>query len=101
MSSQVPARRLIEADDLFNISLVSDPRLSPDGSQIAYVVTTLDKEADKYLSAIWLAPRDGGEPTKLTAGTARDTTPRWSPDGTRIAFVSNRPPTIPADKQAV
>lgn len=100
MTSAVPPKRVIEADDLFNIRLVSDPRISPDGARIAYVVTTLDKKADEYHAAIWTAPRDGGEPVRLTAGTARDTTPRWSPDGTKIAFVSNRPPAIPPDKPA-
>ena len=100
MSSVAPARRPIEADDLFKIELVSDPRFSPDGTRVAYVVTTLDKEADDYRAAIWIAPRDGGEGMRLTGGTARDTTPRWSPDGTTIAFVSNRRPAIPTDKPA-
>lgn len=100
MSSVAPARRPIEPVDLFKISLVSDPRISPDGTRIACVVTTLDKAADTYHAAIWIAPRDGGDPVRLTAGTARDTTPRWSPDGTKIAFVSNRAPAIPADKPA-
>lgn len=100
MTSAGPPKRLIEAEDLFSIHLVSDPRISPDGARIAYVVTTLDKKEDAYHAAIWISPRDGGEPVRLTAGTARDTTPRWSPDGTKIAFVSNRPPAIPADKPA-
>ncbi|HEU0115000.1 MAG TPA: S9 family peptidase, partial [Thermomicrobiales bacterium] len=94
--------RPIAADDLFNIKIVSDPRLSPDGSHVAYVVTRLDREADDYRSAIWLAPLDGGEPAPLTSGAARDAEPRWSPDGSRLAFVSNRPyeRTVPPTREA-
>lgn len=100
MSSAAPPKRVIEADDLFSIRLVSDPRYSPDGARIAYVVTTLAKKADEYSAVIWIAARDGGEPVRLTAGSARDSSPCWSPDGTKIAFVSNRAPVIPPDKPA-
>lgn len=91
----MPNGRPITADDLFALRLVGDPRVSPDGSRVAYVVTRLDKEADDYNAAIWLVALDGGEPVQLTSGAARDTTPRWSPDGTQLAFVSNRAPHAP------
>ena len=87
--------RPVTIDDLFNITLVGDPRLSPDGTQVAYVVTRLDKTADDYRSAVWLVPTAGGDPRQLTAGNARDSAPRWSPDGRQIAFVSTRPPHLP------
>lgn len=89
-----PTGRPVTADDLFNLRLVSDPQPSPDGSQIAYVVTRMDEEADEYHAAIWLVPTAGGEPTQLTSGAARDTNPRWSHDGTQLAFVSNRTPEL-------
>ncbi|CAN5400898.1 S9 family peptidase [soil metagenome] len=94
-----PGKRPITPDDLFSINIVGDPRLSPDGKMVAYVVTRVNKEADEYRAAIWLAPVAGGEPVRLTSGVARDTTPRWSPDGSRIAFVSNRPGYAPLDKE--
>ena len=96
MSATPTTGRPLTPDDLFWIALVSDPRPSPDGRQVAYVVTRLDEEADAYRAAIWLASTDPAEgaPRQLTAGTARDTNPRWSPDGTRLAFVSNRPGTV-------
>lgn len=38
------AKRRIEADDLFEIKLVNDPDVSPDGSRVVVTVTELDGE---------------------------------------------------------
>jgi len=78
-------------EDVYELVNAGDPRISPDGSRIAYTVTTLDADANEYKGAIWVAPVDGsGEPRKFTSGERRDTTPRWSPDGAWLAFASNR-----------
>src|SRR4026207_2433444 len=53
------------------------PRISPDGSTIAF----------SYQGAIWTTPRAGGTMTRLTDGPNLDIEPAWSPDGKRIAFV--------------
>src|SRR6185436_1137849 len=80
-----PDMRGMRPDDLIRIRFVSDPRISPDGRRVAYVVTTLSEEKDEYLSNIWLVEADGGARRRFTAGPGRDTAPRWSPDGTRLA----------------
>jgi dipeptidyl aminopeptidase/acylaminoacyl peptidase len=68
---------------------VGDPRLSPDARSVAFVVTTVDVEDNKYRSKVWLAPVDGREPPRpVTSGEGRDLRPRWSPDGRMLAFVS-------------
>jgi dipeptidyl aminopeptidase/acylaminoacyl peptidase len=97
-----PARRLIRAEDLFALRLVSDPQISPDGAQIAFVLQRTDLEQNHYVSDLWLVSRDGGEARPFTTGDARDTAPRWSPDGRWLAFLSDRDETsqlwlIPAD----
>jgi dipeptidyl aminopeptidase/acylaminoacyl peptidase len=78
-------------EDVYELTTVSDPRLSPDGRLVAFVVTRIDREESEYRSAIWLMRTDGsGEPRPLTSGVKVDAAPRFSPDGTRLAFVSNR-----------
>ncbi|HEU5214048.1 MAG TPA: S9 family peptidase [Gaiellaceae bacterium] len=78
-------------EDVFALTSVGDPRLSPDGRHVAYVVNRIDRDENGYRSNIWLAPLDGStEPRQLTSGGRSDGSPRWSPDGRWLAFVSNR-----------
>jgi dipeptidyl aminopeptidase/acylaminoacyl peptidase len=80
------------SEDLNRLRFVSDPQLSPDGSQVAYVVTWVDDEDHtRYRSQLMLVPFDGSMPPRaLTSGKHRDTAPRWSPDGCSLAFLSDR-----------
>ncbi len=77
-------------DDFIKIRRVTDPQPSPDGRWIAYVVTVMDKEANRANSDVWLVPTAGGEPRRLTSAPGADNTPRWSPDSRTIAFISTR-----------
>src|SRR5215203_874719 len=80
-------RRPISEENLFSFVWIADPQMSPDGSRVAFVRVTADKQSDQYATGIWVVAADGGEPPRqLTAGT-RDLSPKWSPDGTRLAFV--------------
>ncbi|HYR93420.1 MAG TPA: S9 family peptidase [Methylomirabilota bacterium] len=83
------------SEDLYDFRFLADAQISPDGSRVAYVVRTIDREANTYRSAIWTVPFDGSlTGTQLTYGTGQDALPKWSPDGRWLAFVSDR--TAPA-----
>lgn len=86
------SRHAMTPEDITRIRFVSDPRLSPDGRKVAFVVTTLSEEKDEYLSNVWVVDTADGQPRRFTTGPKRDTSPRWSPDGSRLAFVSERQP---------
>jgi dipeptidyl aminopeptidase/acylaminoacyl peptidase len=79
------------SDDVLALKTVSDPRVSPDGRTVAYVVESLNAERDAYQTDVWLVPATGGEARALASSTAGDDTPRWSPDGRFVAFLSERP----------
>src|SRR5437762_10867178 len=82
--------RAITPDDLYALRIPSDVQLSPDGERVAYVLTTIEREADEYRSSIWTVPAKGGEPVQFTRGAKHDSAPRWSPDGQSLAFLSDR-----------
>ncbi len=90
--ARAEAKRPMTIDDLFRFLRVSDPQISPDGKQVAYVVGTVDLAANKSSSAIWLAATDGKTPPRALTSPAgkKDRHPRWSPDGKKLLFESNR-----------
>ena len=85
MTDPTPQRSL-RLDDLYRFERLSDPALHPDGSLVAYTVTTADDDSDDYRSQIWAVPFDGGQPRAYTNGT-QDGSPVWSPDGRWLAFL--------------
>ncbi|GMQ85922.1 MAG: S9 family peptidase [Acidimicrobiia bacterium] len=70
-------------DQLGDFRVLSDPRMHPDGSRAAFVVTRMNLDEDRYDRRIWLW--DGSRARPITSGQG-DTRPRWSPDGTLLAF---------------
>jgi dipeptidyl aminopeptidase/acylaminoacyl peptidase len=75
--------------DIAELVDVAEPRVAPDGTRVAYVVTTIDMETNRYVSQVWVVPvGGGGDPVPVTPAGAHYVHPRWSPDGTRLAVVA-------------
>lgn len=84
-------KRGITADDLYQLTSVVNPQISPDGNSLVYVQTTIDKENDEYQSHLFFQSLENrGEHVQWTFGKGRNHSPIWSPNGTEVAFVSNR-----------
>ncbi len=63
----------MKPEDVYALTSVVDPRLSPDGRRVAYTVSRVDEEANAYRTAIWVAPLDGSaEPRQFTSGERND-----------------------------
>src|ERR1044072_9092003 len=74
-----PKQRGITAEDYYAFEFLSDPRLSPDGRWVAYVVTNVDQRQNRRLSQIWLAAADGSRPPRqFPASATTSSTPRWA-----------------------
>jgi len=77
--------------DLARLVDVSQPALSPDGSEVAYTVGSVDVAEDRATSDLWRVRFDGSGRVQLTSTPAHsEWLPRWSPDGTSLAFLSDR-----------
>jgi dipeptidyl aminopeptidase/acylaminoacyl peptidase len=81
------AKTSIRIADLYRFQLVSDPQLSPDGRQVAFVVERMHRKDREYYSHLFLVGFDGRHLRQLTFGKRQDHTPRWSPDGQTLAFI--------------
>src|SRR5256712_10108618 len=86
-------KKLLTALDLMKINAVSAPRISPDGTRVAYTVSETKMEKDKEwknVTEVWVVAITGGKPRQYTRGDKSATAPEWSPDGSMIAFLTDR-----------
>ncbi len=79
-----PVSNRLTIADYFDWEDVSNPALSPDGKQVLYTRTWIDKLNDKRESSVWLMNADGTKNRFLVKGADA----KWAPDGSRIAFVA-------------
>src|SRR5438128_11512839 len=86
-------KKLLTALDFMKINAVSAPRISPDGTRVAYTVSETKMEKDKEwknVTEVWVVATTGGKPRQYTRGDKSATAPEWSPDGSMIAFLTDR-----------
>lgn len=89
-SLESQSRRVLTVDDLFEISRVGDPQISPDGEWVAYTVQTTSLEDESSETRIWMVASSGGEAIPMTAKGYSASRPRWSPDGKYLSFSASK-----------
>jgi len=79
-------------DAIMSLKTVSDPRISPDGSQVTYVVRSEGSPRHSYLSEVRVVESGGASKERsLSQPHDSDRSPRWSPkEPGRLAFLSAR-----------
>jgi serine/threonine protein kinase len=83
--SRPPAKpRLLKLSKLAAYGFATDPAVSPDGKNLAFVSNL----AGEGHTDIWVRPLDRDEPIRLTNTPGNVSNPDFSPDGTKIAFGS-------------
>lgn len=75
--------------DVFQLEYVSDPQISPDGTQVIYRRNGFDIMKDNSIGNLWIINIDGSSNRKLTSREVSESQARWSPNGDRIAFISS------------
>lgn len=91
MATTITETRSLTPDRLvFDLQSTATPRISGDGTRVAYIQSIIERGTAKTTSHLWLLDLDDGELRQLTRSGTVTADPAWAPDDRSIAFVSNR-----------
>jgi len=86
------AKEAIQAEDIYRLSMVTNPVVASDGKRVLFTRAAFDRAQDRRTGELWLAHLDDrGAIVDRRLLVARDVGPRdavFSPDGRRIAYVA-------------
>src|SRR4051812_31864883 len=87
-AQEIKSSTLLTTDHWLDWERVSDAQISPDGSRIVYTRQAVNKQEDKWESALWILNADGSQHRLLVKGANA----RWSPDGKRLMYLAEGEP---------
>ncbi|MGZ3517955.1 MAG: prolyl oligopeptidase family serine peptidase [Vulcanimicrobiaceae bacterium] len=89
LTSAAATPRAVSAEDLFKLTFVSNPQISPDGSRVVFVASRMNGPNNTYYTNLELVDAAGGAVKQITSGN-HDSSPAWSPDSRTIVFVRSK-----------
>ena len=87
--AQTSKLRNLQPNDVYRLSNIGSPKISPEGNWVLYNLSTVDSLKDKYTSKLYMISADGKETVGLTEQTKGVSNYNWSPDGKYISFLSS------------
>ncbi|RLE28235.1 MAG: S9 family peptidase [Acidobacteria bacterium] len=87
--SAVHATRPFTVHDMVAMERISDAQPSPDGNKVVFTVKSMDLDANRGHTDLWMAATDGSSSRQLTSHSAGDFSARWA-DDTTLYFLSTR-----------
>src|SRR5436190_10350970 len=81
-------------DDEMKLRAIVDARISPDGEQVAYVVSTPSLVKNEHEGGLYVVSSSGGAPSRLGETLHIFNTPapaprlRWAPDGRQVSLLA-------------
>ncbi|MGE5343086.1 MAG: prolyl oligopeptidase family serine peptidase [Candidatus Omnitrophota bacterium] len=76
--------------DLLAFQRVDGAQVSPDGKWVVFTLKTINPDANRGTTDLWIVGTDGKGLRQLTADPANDSSPYWTRDGKTIYFLSGR-----------
>jgi dipeptidyl aminopeptidase/acylaminoacyl peptidase len=92
LAQETRSDTLFTVEKYLDYEQVSDPQISPDGTQIIYTRRYVDKLADRWESALWIMGADGSR-NRLTARGIGSSSAARAPAGRRTGRASRTSPT--------
>jgi dipeptidyl aminopeptidase/acylaminoacyl peptidase len=83
-------KRAFQIEDLYRLKSLQHLALSPDGSKLAFEVSSQDLKAATRNTQLWVLETGTGATKQLTFSGKSDTAPQWSKDGKTLFFLSSR-----------
>jgi dipeptidyl aminopeptidase/acylaminoacyl peptidase len=83
-------KRSITLDDMVSLREVHEPRQSPDGRRVAFLVKQAFRQCDCYRTALYVVASEGQSPLRKLAEEDYIANVQWSPDGQFVSYLSSR-----------